>query len=108
MFARGDRRLSKVLLKASEMGIRLDGWSEVFDYDKWMEAFDQCGIDPDFYTRERSFEEILPWDMIDVGVSKKFLINEAKRAEQGVVTPNCRAKCAGCGAASFGEGVCYE
>ncbi|MBE7013072.1 MAG: TIGR03960 family B12-binding radical SAM protein, partial [Ruminococcaceae bacterium] len=108
VFARGDRRLSAVLLKASEKGIRLDGWSEVFDYDKWMEAFTECGIDPMFYTRARSFDEVLPWDMIDVGVSKNFLISEAKKAEQGIVTPNCRQKCAGCGAASFGEGVCYE
>lgn len=108
VFARGDRRLSAVLLKASEKGIRLDGWSEVFDYDKWMEAFEECGVDPMFYTRARSFDEILPWDMIDVGVSKNFLISEAKKAEQGIVTPNCRQECAGCGAASFGEGVCYE
>lgn len=108
VFARGDRRLSKVLLKAVDRGIRLDGWSEVFDYDKWMSVFEECGVDPFFYTRERSFDEILPWDMIDVGVTKKFLINEAKRAEQGVVTPNCREKCAGCGAACFKGGVCYE
>lgn len=108
VFARGDRRLSKVLLKAVEKGIRLDGWSEVFDYDKWMSVFDECGIDPFFYTRQRSFDEILPWDMIDVGVKKSFLINEAKKAEQGVVTPNCREKCAGCGATCFKGGVCYE
>ncbi|MBQ6998835.1 MAG: TIGR03960 family B12-binding radical SAM protein [Clostridia bacterium] len=108
VFARGDRRLSKVLLKAVERGIRLDGWSEVFDYDKWISVFEECGIDPFFYTRERSFDEILPWDMIDVGVTKKFLINEAKKAEQAIVTPNCREKCAACGAACFKGGVCYE
>jgi len=108
VFARGDRRLSKVLLKAVERGIRLDGWSEVFDYDKWMSVFEECGVDPFFYTRERSFDEILPWDMIDVGVTKKFLINEAKKAEQATVTPNCREKCAACGAACFKGGVCYE
>ncbi len=108
VFARGDRRLSKVLLKAVERGIRLDGWSEIFDYDKWLSVFAECGIDPFFYTRERSFDEILPWDMIDIGVSKKFLINEAKRAEKAEVTPNCRQKCAGCGAVSFKGGVCYE
>ncbi|MBR2476973.1 MAG: TIGR03960 family B12-binding radical SAM protein [Clostridia bacterium] len=108
VFARGDRRLSKVLLKAVERGIRLDGWSEVFDYDKWMGVFEECGIDPFFYTRERSFDEILPWDMIDVGVKKSFLIEEAKRAEQGIVTPNCREKCSACGAACFKGGVCYE
>lgn len=108
VFARGDRRLSKVLLRAVERGIRLDGWSEVFDYDKWLSVFEECGVDPFFYTRERSFDEIFPWDMIDVGVTKQFLINEAKRAEQGIVTPNCREKCAGCGAACFKGGVCYE
>ncbi len=108
VFARGDRRLSKVLLKAVEMGIRLDGWSEVFDYDKWMQAFEESGINPFFYTRQRSFDEILPWDMIDIGVKKSFLINEAKKAEQGIVTPNCREKCAGCGANCFKGGVCYE
>jgi len=108
VFARGDRRLSKVLLKAVERGIRLDGWSEIFDYDKWLSVFEECGIDPFFYTRERSFDEILPWDMIDIGVNKKFLISEAKKAEQAIVTPNCRQKCAGCGAASFKGGVCYE
>ena len=108
VFARGDRRLAKVLIKAVENGIRLDGWSEVFDYDKWMKTFDECGIDPFFYTRERSFDEILPWDMIDVGVTKKFLISEANKAKQAVVTPNCREKCAGCGASCFKGGVCYE
>lgn len=108
VFARGDRRLSKVLVKAFEKGVRFDGWADCFDNEKWNEAFKECGIDKEFYTRERNFDEILPWDMIDVGVSKKFLINEAKKAERAEITPNCRAKCAGCGASSFGRGVCFE
>lgn len=108
VFARGDRRLAEVLLKAHEKGIRFDGWSEFFDMDKWLECFEECGLDPDFYTRERSFDEILPWDMIDVGVKKSFLIEEAKRAARAEVTPNCRQKCSACGANCFKGGVCYE
>lgn len=108
VFARGDRRLSKVILKAVEKGVKFDGWAEHFRKDLWEEAFEECGLDPGFYVRERDFDELLPWDMIDVGVSKKFLISEAKKAKEGIVTPNCRAKCAGCGAASFGGGVCFE
>ncbi len=108
VFARGDRRLSKVILKAVEKGVKFDGWAEHFRKDLWEEAFAECGLDPNFYVRERDFDELLPWDMIDVGVSKKFLISEAKKAKEGIVTPNCRAKCAGCGAASFGGGVCFE
>jgi len=108
VFARGDRRLADVLLKAHEKGIRFDGWSEFFSMEKWMECFSECGIDPDFYTRARDFDEILPWDMIDVGVKKSFLIEEAKRAERAEVTPNCREKCSGCGANCFKGGVCFE
>ena len=76
--------------------------------EKWQEAFDECGLSMDFYTRERSFDETLPWDMIDVGVKKEFLISEAKKAEKGVVTPNCRQQCSACGANCFKGGVCYE
>ena len=108
VFARGDRRLSEVILKAVEKGVRFDGWAEHFRNDLWHEAFAECGLDPQFYVRDRSFDETLPWDMIDVGVSKKFLISEAKKAKEGIVTPNCRAKCAGCGAKCFGGGVCFE
>lgn len=108
VFARGDRRLSKVILKAVEKGVKFDGWAEHFRKDLWEEAFEECGLDPGFYVRERDFDELLPWDMIDVGVSKKFLISEAKKAKEGIVTPNCRTKCALCGAASFGGGVCFE
>ncbi len=108
VFARGDRRLADVLLKAHEKGIRFDGWSEFFSMEKWLECFDECGLDPAFYTRERSFDEILPWDMIDVGVKKSFLIKEAQRAQRGEVTPNCREKCSNCGANCFKGGVCFE
>lgn len=96
-FARGDRRLADVIIKAYELGCKFDGWQEHFKYDKWMEAFEACGIDPDFYTRERSYDEILPWDHIDVGVRKEFLIKEYENAVNGVVTEDCRDKCVGCG-----------
>ena len=108
VFARGDRRLADVLLTAHKKGIKFDGWSQFFSMEKWLEAFEECGIDPAFYTRERSFDEVLPWDMIDIGVRKEFLISEAKKAEQGIVTPNCREKCSACGANCFKGGVCYE
>ena len=108
VFARGDRRLSRVLLKAHEKGIKFDGWSDQFDLNKWNEAFEECGIDQKFYTRQRAFDEILPWDMIDVGVTKEFLISEAKKAESALTTPQCREKCSNCGAACFKGGVCYE
>ncbi len=108
VFARGDRRLSKVLEVAHKKGVRFDGWSQFFSMEKWEEAFKECGLDMAFYTRERSFDEILPWDMIDVGVRKDFLISEAKKAEKAVVTPNCRQKCSACGANCYKGGVCYE
>lgn len=108
VFARGDRRLSKVLLKAHEKGIKFDGWSDQFNLDKWHEAFADAGIKIETYTRARSYDEILPWDMIDIGVTKEFMLSEAKKAEQGITTPNCREKCSGCGAARFGGGVCFE
>ena len=108
VFARGDRRLADVLLKAHEKGIRFDGWSEFFSMEKWQEAFDECGLTMEFYTRARDFDEVLPWDMIDIGVKKSFLISEAKKAEKAIVTPNCRKQCSGCGANCFKGGVCYE
>ncbi len=99
VMARGDRRLGAVMEEAVRNGVRLDGWDEHFKYGVWMDAFEKCGIDPDFYTtRGYGEEEILPWDTIDVGVSKKFLQLERKRAYEEKVTPNCRANCAGCGA----------
>jgi radical SAM superfamily enzyme YgiQ (UPF0313 family) len=109
VFARGDRKLCDVLYKAHEKGIRFDGWDECFDFEKWTEAFEECGIDTSFYaSRKREYDEILPWDHLDYGVTKQFLINENKQAHGELTTPNCRQKCSGCGAACFGEGVCYE
>ncbi len=109
VFARGDRRLCEVIIRAVEKGCKFDGWDEHFKFDTWLEAFDELGVDPDFYcTRARDYDEILPWEHIDVGVTKKFLIRESEKARAGETTPNCREKCAGCGANSFGTGVCYE
>lgn len=109
VFARGDRRLGKVLLEAHKQGCKFDGWSEFFDFERWMRVFDVSGVNPDFYNaRKREFTEILPWDHISVGITKQFFINECKKAYAETTTPNCREKCAGCGAASFNGGVCYE
>lgn len=108
VFARGDRRLGAVLLRAWELGAKFDGWDEFFKFDIWMQAFNELGIDPAFYAnRRRSMEEILPWDHIDPGVSKAYLIEEYQRAVHGEITPDCRAGCTGCGITSaFGGGVC--
>ncbi len=109
VFARGDRRVSKVLLEAYKLGCIYDSWGEHFRYDLWMQAFENTGIDVAFYNlRERDLDEILPWDFIDIGVSKEFLKREWKNALSEKVTPNCRMQCAGCGAMSFGGGVCFE
>lgn len=108
VFARGDRRLCAVLERAVNNGCRFDGWTEQFRYDAWLKSFEECGISPESYTRERGYDEILPWDIIDTGVTKKFLINENEKAKRGELTENCRHKCAGCGAAQFEEGVCFE
>lgn len=98
VFARGDRRLSDVLIKAFELGCKFDGWQEYFDYDKWMEAFKIIGVDPEFYTsRERTVDELFPWDFIDVGVTKKFLWREWENALAEKVSPDCRNNCHGCG-----------
>lgn len=107
--ARGDRRCAQVILKAYEKGVLYDAWSENFRYDLWKEAFAETGVDIDFYTlRERSIEEILPWDFIDAGVSRKFLIREWERALAEEVTPNCRQQCSGCGVKKYKGGVCVE
>ena len=105
-FSRGDRRLGKVLLRAFEKGCYLDGWSEVFSFEKWMDAFRETGVDPDFYAhRRRGRDEILPWDFVDSGISKEFLWREKEKAEQGLVTRDCRQGCNGCGLHRF-KGVC--
>ena len=109
VFARGDRRVGKVILEAYKLGCLYDSWGEHFQYDLWLQAFEKTGVDIAFYNlRERDLEEILPWDFIDIGVTKKFLQREWKRALDGEVTPNCRMQCSGCGAAIFGGGVCVE
>ncbi|MCI6676983.1 MAG: TIGR03960 family B12-binding radical SAM protein [Clostridiales bacterium] len=109
VLARGDRRVAPVIVKAYEKGCIFDAWSETFDNDRWMEAFEQCNVSIDFYnTRERNVDEVLPWDFIDTGVSKEFLKREWNHAKEETVTPNCRMRCSGCGVMQFGGGVCFE
>ena len=109
VFARGDRKLCKAMLKACEKDFHFDGWGECFDLQKWLDLFEECGIDPSFYAnRKREFTEILPWDHIDYGIKKEFLIDECKKAYESKTTPNCREDCSKCGANRFGGGVCFE
>lgn len=109
VFAKGDRRLGNVLVEAQRLGCRFDGWDEHFDYEKWLDAFKKCGVDPEFYAyRKIDHSETLPWDHIDIGVSKQFLVKEHDKAYEEKTTPSCREKCSGCGATSFGGGVCFE
>lgn len=109
VLARGDRRLSKVIYDAYQNGAIFDSWSEYFNNDNWMKAFESNHIDMDFYTvRARQEDEIFPWDFIDIGVTKQFLYNEWKKANNAEVTLNCREKCSGCGAMCFEGGVCFE
>ena len=99
VFARGDRRVGAVIEEAMNRGAKLDGWDEHFSYQTWLDAFETCGVDPNFYTvRGYGEDELLPWDMMDIGVSKKFLLRERRQAYAGVVTPDCRQGCSGCGA----------
>lgn len=107
VFARGDRRLSEVLIKAWELGCKFDGWDEHFRFSKWMEAFKQCDIDPEFYAyRKRELDETLPWDHIDVGVTKEFLIREYKKSLEAELTEDCKVACTGCGINLLEGGVC--
>ena len=109
VLARGDRKLSKVLLKVYEQGCFYDAWSEYFHNDVWMKAFEDCGLSVDFYShRERDLDEILPWDFIDCGVTKEFLKREWQKAQGEIVSENCKIKCQGCGAARFCGGICVE
>lgn len=109
VFARGDRRLGNVLLSALDAGCKFDTWSECYDLNTWLSAFEKEGIDPKFYAnRSRSYDEILPWEHLDYLVSKEFFVNENKLAHNSVTTPNCREKCANCGAAVCKGGVCVE
>lgn len=108
-FARGDRRLSNVIRYAYEHGAIFDAWTETFKEEPWNEAFDNTGLSPDFYAhRERDIDEILPWDFIDIGVRREYLAKEYEKALSGIVTPNCKENCNGCGAACFEGGICYE
>ncbi len=109
VIARGDRRVADLLYHAYKNGCTFDSWSEYFKPDLWVEAAKESNIDFDFYaTRERSYDEVLPWDHIDIGVTKQFLMRENERAKGAIVTPNCREKCAGCGANGFGKELCHE
>ncbi len=109
VFARGDRRLADVILKAYKYGCIYDAWSEYYKHDIWLKCFEESNIDPLFYTsRERSENELFPWDFIDCGVSKSHLLREWKRAKEGTVTDNCRSKCSGCGSARFDCGICIN
>ena len=109
LLARGDRRVAKAILYVYEHGGFFDAWREFFDYNRWLEAFEACGISIDFYAlRERPLDEILPWDFIDIGVTREFMIREWNQAHKETVTPNCRMRCSGCGAKEFHGGVCYE
>lgn len=107
VFARGDRRLCDVMEIAWRKGCRFDSWDECFSFEKWMEAFEECGVDPYFYTsRKRNYDEILPWDHMDYGIGKKFFQKEAEKAYQSVTTPHCREKCNACGANKLNGGKC--
>ena len=109
ILARGDRRLCDAIVKVYEKGGYYDAWTEYFDYDRWIDSIKECGLDPDFYTmRERPLDEVFPWDFIDIGVTKQFMIREWETAHKETVTPNCRMRCSACGAKSYGGGVCYE
>ncbi len=107
VFAKGDRRLGEALAEAVRRGQRFDAWDEYFDYDRWMKIFDVCGIDPAFYAnRQLSEDELLPWDFIDIGVTRQFLLHEREKSRRGETTPDCRTKCSGCGAVTLCSGPC--
>ncbi len=109
VLARGDRKIGKVIETAWRKGCNLDSWDEYFKFDVWMESFEECGIKPEFYAnRTRSYDEVMPWDIFDYAVTKKFIVNENKKAHESVTTPNCRQKCSGCGANCLKGGVCFE
>lgn len=109
VFARGDRKLCKVLEEAFLQGCKFDGWSEFFSLPKWQEIFQICGVDPAFYNqRRRDFDEVLPWDHLDYGIKKSFLIRECELSYHSSTTPNCAEACSACGATCFGGGICFE
>ena len=109
VFARGDRKLNQVILKAYQKGCMYDAWSEFYKHEIWLSVMEECGVDPDFYTtRARADEEIFPWDFLDCGVTREFLLREWHRAQAETVTPNCKQQCNGCGAAKYHTGICVE
>ena len=109
VLARGDRKLNKAILRAYERGCMYDAWSEYYKHDVWLSVFEECGIDPDFYTtRPREDDEVFPWDFLDCGVTKEFLLREWHKAQEETVTLNCKQQCNGCGAAKYHTGICME
>ncbi|MCJ7690269.1 MAG: B12-binding domain-containing radical SAM protein, partial [Clostridiaceae bacterium] len=110
VIARGDRRICDVIIKAFEKGAKFDGWSEHFKFEIWQEAMEECGVSGEFYAyRERSYEEILPWDFIDIGVNKEYLIKENEKAKRVELTQNCKLGCTECGVnVNFKEGTCFK
>ena len=109
VLARGDRKLNKAILRAYERGCIYDAWSEYYKHDVWLSVFDECGIDPDFYTtRPREDDEVFPWDFLDCGVTREFLLREWHKAQEETVTLNCKQQCNGCGAAKYHTGICME
>lgn len=109
VLARGDRRLGEVIRRVYEKGSFYDAWGEYYHNDRWLETIAECGLSVDFYThRERPVDEILPWDFIDCGIAKEFLVREWEKAKREEVSDNCKQKCQGCGAAQFGCGICFE
>ena len=109
VLARGDRKIGKVIETAWRKGCNLDSWDEHFKFDVWMDSFAECGVDPEFYAlRTRSYDEVMPWDIFDYAVTKKFIIKENQKAHESVTTPNCKLKCSGCGANCLKGGACFE
>ena len=110
VIARGDRRICDVIIKAFEKGAKFDGWSEHFHFELWTEAMEECGVSGEFYAyRERSYEEVLPWDFIDIGVNKEYLILENEKAKKADLTQNCKLGCTDCGVnVNFKEGTCFQ
>ncbi|MEN8906370.1 MAG: TIGR03960 family B12-binding radical SAM protein [Clostridiales bacterium] len=109
VLARGDRKIGKVILQAFRNGSRFDSWGEYFNYENWTNAFKDCDVDPEFYAnRKRQYDEILPWDHIDIGVTKNFLISENKKSTENILTENCKDFCSGCGATVFEGGLCFD
>ncbi|MBU3216597.1 TIGR03960 family B12-binding radical SAM protein [Clostridium estertheticum] len=110
VIARGDRRICDVIIKAFEKGAKFDGWGEYFDFEIWKEALQECGVSGDFYAyRARSYDEVLPWDFIDIGVNKEYLINENEKAKKVELTQNCKDGCTQCGVnVNFKEGTCFN